>query len=285
MVPGSSPGGPTSIKNFARLISGKVFINLFNLSLTQPTGIFVSQDQRMKKVFFTVFTACCCIFTYAQTNNDWKKAVIDRPADHLMIQITSDRWTGVPDSISRHMKGLSRGLGFSFMLDKPFKTDPHWSVAFGLGVNGSSIFFNNMSIDLRAAGTKLPFNNLDSADRFKKYKLVNVFAEVPIELRYTFNPTKESKSWKIAIGGKIGTMINAHTKGKTLLNKNGSAINAYTLKETKRTFFNGTRIVATARVGIGNFSLVANYQITSLIKDAAGPGVRPYQIGICISGL
>jgi hypothetical protein len=239
----------------------------------------------MKKVIFTVFTVCCCIFSIAQTNNDWKKAVIDRPGDHLMIELTSDHWAGVPDSIKSHMQGLSRGLGFSFMLDKPFKTDPHWSVAFGLGINGSSVFFKNMAVDLKASGTKLPFNNLDSADHFKKYKLVTVFAEVPIELRYTFNPAKESKSWKIALGAKIGTMLNAHTKGKTLQNKSGTAINAYTLKESKRTFFNGTRIVATARVGIGNFSLVANYQLTSLIKDAAGPDVRPYQIGICISGL
>jgi hypothetical protein len=239
----------------------------------------------MKKVFFTVFTASCCIISIAQTNTDWKKAVIERPSDHLLIQLTSDRWSGVPDSIKSHMKGLSRGLGISFMLDKPFKTDPHWSVAFGLGINGSSMFFNKMSVDLKANGTKLPFNNLDSADRFKKYKLVTVYAEVPIELRYTFNPAKESKSWKIAIGAKIGTMINAHTKGKTLQNKNGTTINAYTLKESRRTFLNGTRIVATARVGIGNFSLVANYQLNSLIKDAAGPEVRPYQFGICISGL
>jgi hypothetical protein len=239
----------------------------------------------MKKVIFTVFTACCCVFSIAQTNNDWKKTVIDRPGDHLMIQLTSDHWAGVPDSIKSHMQGLSRGLGFTFMLDKPFKTDPHWSVAFGLGINGSSVFFKNMAVDLKASGTKLPFNNLDSTDHFKKYKLVTVFAEVPIELRYTFNPAKESKSWKIALGAKIGTMLNAHTKGKTLQNKSGTTINSYTLKESKRTFLNGTRIVATARVGIGNFSLVANYQLTSLIKDGAGPDVRPYQIGICISGL
>jgi len=239
----------------------------------------------MKKVIFTVFTACYSIISLAQSNNDWKKAVIDRPADHLMIQLTSDHWAGAPDSIKRHMQGLSRGLGFSFMLNKPFKTNLHWSVALGLGINGSSVFFKNMAIDLKATGTKLPFNNLDSADRFKKYKLVTVFAEVPLELRYTFNPAKDSKSWKIAIGAKLGTMLNAHTKGKTLQSKSGTAINAYTLKESKRTFFNSTRIVATARVGIGNFSLVANYQLTSLIKDAAGPNITPYQIGICISGL
>ncbi len=243
----------------------------------------------MKKIFFTVFVACGCLIAFAQTSTppakDWKKAVLDRPGDHLMIELTSDHWGGVPDSISSHMKGLSRGLGFSFMIDKPFKTDPHWSVAFGLGFNGSSIFFKNMSVGLTATGTKLPFTNLDSADRFKKYKLTTVYAEIPIELRYVFSPSEEGKSWKMALGAKVGTMINAHTKGKTLQNKAGTTINSYTLKEGKRTFLNSTRLVATARIGIGSFSLVANYQINSLIKDGAGPDVRPYQIGICISGL
>lgn len=202
-----------------------------------------------------------------------------------MISLTSDNWANVPDSISSHMKGLSRGLGFAFMLDKPFKSNPRFSIAFGLGISSSSIFFKNMSVGLAATGSKLPFINLDSADRFKKYKLVTVFAEIPVELRYVFSPEKEGKSWKVAIGAKVGTMLNAHTKGKTLQNKAGNTINSYTLKESKRSFLNSTRLVATARVGIGSVSLIANYQINALIKETAGPDVRPYQIGICISGL
>ncbi len=248
-------------------------------------GIFVAQDYIMKKIVFTLLTFSCYLITAAQANKDWKKATLDRAGDHIMLQLTSDHWSGAPDSISSHMKGLSRGLGISFMIDKPFKTDPHWSVAFGLGINGSSIFFKNMSVDLSAIGTKLPFKNLDSTDHFKKYKLVTVYAEVPVEIRYTFSPEKEDKSWKVALGLKVGTLINAHTKGKTLQNRSGNTINSYTLKESKKSFFNGNRIVATARIGIGHFSLVGNYQISTLIKDGAGPDVKPYQIGICISGL
>ncbi len=183
------------------------------------------------------------------------------------------------------MTGLSRGLGISIMINKPFKSDPHWSVAFGLGVNGSSIFFKNTSVDIIAGGAVLPFRNLDSSDHFKKYKLVTVFAEVPVELRYTFSPQKENKSWKAALGLKVGTMINAHTKGKTLQNSSGTTIGAYTLKESKKTFFNGSRVVATARVGLGAFSLVGTYQLSTLLKDGAGADIRPYQIGLCISGL
>jgi len=240
----------------------------------------------MKKIIFTLFTVGSFLISSAQTTNkDWKKATLEQPGDHFMIQLTSDHWAGAPDSITNRMAGLSRGLGISLMINKPFKTDPHWAVAFGLGVNGSNMFFKNTSVDITAGGTVLPFRNVDSSNHFKKYKLVTVFAEVPVELRYTFNPQKERKSWKAALGVKVGTMINAHTKGKTLQNSSGTTINSYTMKESKKTFFNGTRVVATARVGMGSFSLVGTYQLSTLLKDGAGADIRPYQIGLCISGL
>ncbi len=239
----------------------------------------------MKKIIATACILVSLLGARAQ-NKDWKKETLERASDHFMVQLTNDRWSGVPDSIRSHMGGFSRGLGISLLFDKPFKTDPHWSVAFGLGVNGSSIFFNRMSLDIKATGTRvLPFVNLDSANHFKKYKLVTAYLEVPVELRYTFSPAKGNKSWKAALGAKVGTLINVHTKGKTLRDKDGNTINAYTEKESKRTFFNSNRFVLTGRVGIGHFSLVCNYSLTALLKDGSGPEIRPYQIGLCISGL
>lgn len=239
----------------------------------------------MKKILSVVVAVALLGTAFGQKKKDWSKLNVDRAGDHFMIQISKDNWAGVPDSIKNRMTGFSRGLNVAVMLNKPFKSDPRWSVALGLGISHSSIFFKNTSVDLKAAGTVLPFRNLDSSDRFKKYKLANTFAEVPIELRYTFDPINEKKSWKIALGVKVGTMLNAHTKGKTLQNKSGTTIGSFTEKESKKTFFNGTRLSATARVGIGNFSLFGAYSITSLLKDVAGAAIRPYQIGLAISGL
>ena len=239
----------------------------------------------MKKILSVVVAVALLGTAFGQKKKDWSKLNVDRAGDHFMIQISKDNWTGVPDSIKNRMTGFSRGLNVAVMLNKPFKSDPRWSVALGLGISHSSIFFKNTSVDLKAAGTVLPFRNLDSSDRFKKYKLANTFAEVPIELRYTFDPINEKKSWKIALGVKVGTMLNAHTKGKTLQNKSGTTIGSFIEKESKKTFFNGTRLAATARVGIGNFSLFGAYSITSLLKDVAGAAIRPYQIGLAISGL
>lgn len=249
----------------------------------------------MKKLFFVSTLVFLASLLHAQDSTttpvnikrkkDWSKVTLDQAGDHFMIQLSSDNWAGAPDSIKNRMNGLSRGLNVAIMLNKPFKSDPRWSVALGLGISHSSIFFKNTSVDVKASGNQLPFRSLDSTDHFKKYKLASTYAEVPIELRYTFKPETEKKSWKIALGVKVGTLLNAHTKGKTLQNKANNTINSFTQKDSKKAFFNGTRLAATARVGIGNFSLFGAYSITSFLKDGAGPTIRPYQIGLTISGL
>ena len=80
-------------------------------------------------------------------------------------------------------------------------------------------------------------------------------------------------------------MLNVHTKGKTLISKTGGTLNNYTEKESSKQFFNTTRLAGTARVGIGHWSLFGAYSITSLIKDVAGPAIRPFQVGLTLSGL
>lgn len=239
----------------------------------------------MKKLLSMLIAVVLLGTAFGQEKKDWSKVKIDKAGDHFMFQISKDGWSGTPDSVGSRMNGLSRGINVAIMLNKPFKTDPRWSVAFGLGVSHSSIFFKNTSVDIKSAAVQLPFRNLDSTDHFKKYKLATTFVEAPIELRYTTNPVSDKKSWKFALGVKVGTMLNAHTKGKTLQNKNNSNIGNYTEKISKRSYFNSTRLAGTARVGIGNFSIFTAYSITPILKDVSGATMRPYQIGLCLSGL
>jgi len=207
----------------------------------------------------------------------------NRSSDHFMVQFGLDNWSGANDSASP--QGFSRHFNIYFMLDKPFRTNPRFSVGLGAGIGSSNIFFERTNVDVKSQAARLPFTRLDSANHFKKYKLTTVFAEAPVELRYNSNPINTNKSFKMALGLKIGTLINAHTKGKTLEDKNGKTVNAYILKENSKRFFNGTRLALTGRVGIGLISLHGAYQITTLLKDGVGPELRPYSIGLSISGL
>ena len=208
-----------------------------------------------------------------------------RPGDHLMIQFSSDHLSAMPDSIGSHQSGFSKGFNAYFMLDKPFKTSPKYSIGIGIGVGSSNIAFKKMNIDLKSTTAKLPFTATDSAIHFKRYKLSLSYLEIPLEFRFSSNPLNSNKGWKAAIGLKAGTIINAHTKGKELQNKNNTLINDYIQKENSKKFINGTRFMGTARIGYGIFSLFAAYQLNNVLKDVVGPPMKLYQIGFTLSGL
>ena len=90
---------------------------------------------------------------------------------------------------------------------------------------------------------------------------------------------------KVAVGGKAGLLIGAGTKGKTLLNGSGNTVNSFIQKEKSKRYFNSARIAVTGRIGYGNLSLFGTYQINEFIKEGFGPDVRPYSIGLTLSGL
>ena len=207
----------------------------------------------------------------------------NRSSDHFMLQYGFDNWSTNTDSVKP--SGFSRFFNVYFMLDKPFKTNPHMSVGLGVGVGSSNMFFEKTYIDVKVTASALPFRNVDSANHFKKFKLTTIFLEAPIELRYSSDPENANKAFKAALGVKVGTLLKAYTKGKTLQDKNDNTINPYIAKESSKKFFNSTRLAATARVGLGIFSIYGAYQITGFLKDGAGPDIRPYSIGIAISGL
>ncbi|MDP4283286.1 MAG: outer membrane beta-barrel protein [Bacteroidota bacterium] len=245
----------------------------------------------MKKIVFVAISCMFFSFAFSQetpsesTPNTQNIKITNRPADHLMIQLSSDHLSGMTDSISSHQKGFSRGFNAYFMLDKPFKSSPKYSIGFGLGISTSSITFSKMNIDLKSTSATLPFSGVDGSNHFKKYKLAISYLEIPVEFRFTAKPSSVNKSLKAALGIKVGTLVNAHTKGKNLMDKNGNLLNSYTEKENSKRFISSQRFMATARIGYGVFSLFGAYQINTLLKQGAGPTMNLYQVGITISGL
>lgn len=242
----------------------------------------------MKKTLLLLLGALIFSFSFAQdqsgTSNN-KLSIQPRPGDHFMLQVSSDHWTGMPDSISSHQKGFSRGFSAYFMLDKPFRTSPKFSIGIGAGISTSNMVFKKMLIDLKSGSSELPFIAADSMAHFKKYKLATSYLEIPLEFRYTAKPERYNKSFKAAIGLKVGTLVNAHTKGKNPQDKNDQAIGSYIEKINSKRFINGSRFMATARVGYGVFSLFGTYGLSPVIKDGTGASMKLFQIGLTISGL
>lgn len=217
-----------------------------------------------------------------------KKQLLDlgsRPSDHLMIQYGADSWTSRPDSV--RTGGFSRHFNIYFMFDKPFKTNQKMSIAYGIGIGSSNMFFKNTNVDIKSTSARLPFTNVDSANHFGKFKVTTIYAEIPVELRYFSKPEAPEKSWKAAIGMKVGTLLKSYSKGKNLENKNGATLYGpgYIVKESEKRFFNGTMLAVTGRIGYGLLSLDAGYQFNGVLKDGVGPSMNKFSIGLTISGL
>ncbi len=234
------------------------------------------------KYFFIVLLLSCAMHTFAQTTK-FTVPKKGKSNDHIMLQFGSDTWIGLPDSVKT--KGFGRGGGVYGMINFPFKTNKNLSVALGAGIGSTHQFFDKWEVDISGSTQSLAFNNRAGKQYFKKYKVSAAYLEAPIELRWVSNPANIDKSFKIAIGAKVGTLISAVSKGKTLLDANGNTINDYTRKEKKRTYFNSTKVALLARVGWGHFSVHAQYQATTLFKENIAAGVNPLSIGLTISGL
>ena len=248
----------------------------------------------MKKVI--IITASFLLFgliVQAQTPTvkakDWSKIdLTGRAADHLVFQFGTDMWTGKPDSVNTG-NGFSRHFNIYFMYDRPFKSDPHYSVAFGAGIGTSNIFFDDRTlVDVKSTANSLPFRKLDSlSSYFSKSKVTTIYFQAPVELRYYTNPENPSKSWKYAAGLKVGTLLKSYTKSKNFINGAGNSVygKSYVEKRIGNRFFGATNIELTGRVGYGMISFDMGYQVTGVLRDGFGPVMNKVSAGITISGL
>jgi hypothetical protein len=240
----------------------------------------------MRKLSFLILSILISGSIFAQEIKDKVKTEVNgHPNDHFMLQLSSDHWMGAPDSISSHIKGSSRGANVYLMINKPFQSNKHLSAAFGVGVGTSHVFMSKMNAGITGNVPVLRFTPLDTVNHYSKYKVATAFLEIPVELRYFSKPENPNKSIKVALGVKVGTLVNAHTKGKTLVNKSGTKVLDYTEKLSSKSYFNTTRLAATARIGYANFSLFGTYSLTPIFKDKVAANMSLLQVGLNLSGL
>jgi hypothetical protein len=211
------------------------------------------------------------------TNLKEQKSNYQKPSkDYLMLQFGLDGWSNLPDSVKQG--GLSRSFNAYLCYDFPIMAS-NFSFAAGVGVGSSHIFLKDQQIVLN--DTQIAIQFIPETESFKKYKISLTYIEAPFELRYFQNKENRNRGIKAAIGLKIGTLLNSHTKGKYTLN-NKPIIE----KVSTKRYVESWRFAATARVGWGNFSLFGSYHLNGLFRVNSGPeNVRPYSVGICLSGL
>jgi hypothetical protein len=232
----------------------------------------------MNKYIVLIAALMIAIGVEAQTNSSaTKKSSFSKPSkDYVMIQVGYENWTNVPDSIK--IGGFGRAANVYLCNEFPIQKS-NFSFAAGIGVATSHIFLKNQEIVLNDTMSAIQFK-AESAD-YKKYKYASTYLEAPFELRYFENKENKNTGFKASIGLKVGAVIAAHTKSKqTISNK------PIVEKVSTKRYVESYRYAATARIGYGNFSIYGQYSINNLFKIASGPeNIKPFQVGICITGL
>ena len=204
--------------------------------------------------------------------------VVKPSRDFVMLQFTYNNWITKPDSVK--VKSFAYGFNGYLCYDFPIKKS-RLSFAAGIGISTSTVYLNQQVLavtDTGALGAAAHFK--PDTSNFKRYKFNTTYLQAPFELRYFSNQQNRNKGFKAAIGLQVGTLLGAHTKALTSV----AGTNVKEKIDTKR-YVSNWNFATTARIGWGNFSVFASYNLTNVFKDNAGPPITPMGLGICLTGL
>jgi hypothetical protein len=128
--------------------------------------------------------------------------------------------------------------------------------------------------------------NFNANWSFKKSMIIsNYFDLMPVEFRFDTNPKDISRSFSVALGGRVGVLFESHTKIKyTESGINGNAI----YKDKQQHGINQFRYSAYTRIGFGNFNLFGYYNFSPYFASGKGPDLTTMTtmtFGISINGL
>jgi len=144
--------------------------------------------------------------------------------------------------------------------------------------NGAILGYENDSLKLLLPD-ETPMTGL------KKTQMINNYIDIPLELRFSTNPSDPGRSFKVAVGGRIGYMYDAFSKLK--YEDDGQT---KTLKDKQDWNLTRLRYGVSAKIGLGNFNLFGYYNLTPLFEEGKGPGeggvVNDFQtvtIGVSLS--
>jgi len=123
---------------------------------------------------------------------------------------------------------------------------------------------------------------------FKKSLMAMTYIDVPLEFRYHANPDDRNRSFKVAVGGRIGVLVNQKTKFKyTTIDDASGNSQDMKVKYHQNYDINRFRFGTTLRVGIGFFNVFYYHNFSQIFNADSGPDgtkVSNYTLGLTLSG-
>ncbi|MCO5248008.1 MAG: PorT family protein [Chitinophagales bacterium] len=208
---------------------------------------------------------------------DFKKK-INEAKDRIVINLSYDALLNLPSGMK--MSGFSRGFDAYFMYDVVLGKS-NFSIAPGIGV-GNNNYFHKYTISTDTDG-KTVFSAVDEGLKVKKSKLALTSIDIPVELRFRTTPKSNGYSWKVAIGGKFGRIVQNKWKYKGQMRDDITS----PIQDTKFKIYNidninKWRYGVFARVGYSIINVYAYYGLSDIFNNK-GPKMTPFSVGISIN--
>lgn len=191
--------------------------------------------------------------------------------DMLLVDFNWDHLLGLPSSVKQEWFG--RGIGVATMYDYPFNKNGNVSLGFGVGFTSHNYYTNALVMKIDSVDQSGFFAVPDSVK--SKGKLSVNYVDVPLELRFRTNENEKGHRWKMAVGGKVGYLIDAHEK---TIDSEDIKIKTYNYPHISQ-----IRYGVSARVGYGSVMLYGFYSLSTFFETGKSLGDQnALSIGITI---
>ncbi len=233
----------------------------------------------MKKWIMLIVACLCSVGLMAQEDKKDKAPTEEKETkkvesrDRLIFEIAHDNWLNQPDSLKTRWWG--RGFNMYIMYDIPLFDSDNISVAPGVGIATTNVYHNSNLILLNDSLSY--FRPIADNVNFRKNKLSTTAVDVPIELRFRTNPNKFNQSFKVALGVRVGYLLDAKTKYR---GDEADGTGEIFIKDKLLPNISRVRYGTSLRVGYGNFNVFAFYSLSTLFDANRGPGIHPISVGI-----
>lgn len=268
-------------------------VKLFKKTLSLLSSSFRTKipSCNMNKIIpFLIFLVAFSTASFSQSNNKAKrqKKVIsdqlgrpDVPGDFL-IEFGVSPMQNRPELMDQNLWG-SKFFNVYYMHNVNLGNSS-FSFHPGIGVGTDKFAFANAHTLEYAEDGSVVFAPLDSllpgAD-IKKSKIGVNYIDIPIEFRWRMKKHDPKRSFKIAVGGKVGFLFDGKTKIKYRIDGDTKV-----LKRKEDFQLEQFRYGVYGKVGFGNFYLNYFYSLSNLFKSGKGPEANeafPMNIGLTIN--
>ena len=247
----------------------------------------------MKKLIVVILLSSLAIPHLFAQDAEKKNGLKVGKGDKIVINIGTDMWQEEIDAIN--ISGYSPTFDLYGMNNIPFgKSKFSFALGFGFGIHNmrsnampvQEKAFNPITLQNEETG-KTIFSTIPNQVNGKDIEyMVNKFTfsyfDIPLEFRYSVE-NKKGKSIKLAAGGKIGYLMNNHTKYRGTDLADGEGDVKY--KNFAIPNVDPLRYGVSARFSYGIVGVYGYYSLSKTFKKDKGPEMFPISLGISITPL